>query len=101
MLREQPREMAAVSPTSIASSSSEHERHDESPKNDLSKISSEPAYPSTSKVLVIIGGLFLCIFLVALDRLIIGVAIPRITDEFNSLGDIGFVLSIFRQIKLY
>lgn len=86
-----PKQVAAASldRSSVASSSSEHERHDESPKNDLSRISSEPAYPSTSKVLVIIGGLFLCIFLVALDRLIIGVAIPTITNEFNSLDDIG------------
>ncbi|KAL2126044.1 hypothetical protein VTI74DRAFT_1868 [Chaetomium olivicolor] len=33
---------------------------------------------------------FLALFLVALDRTIIATAVPRISDEFHSLGDIGW-----------
>ena len=38
---------------------------------------------------------YLSLFLVALDRTIITTAIPRITDEFNSLGDIGWYSSAY------
>lgn len=38
---------------------------------------------------------FLSLFLVALDRTIITTAIPRITDEFNSLGDVGWYGSAY------
>ncbi|PLB48605.1 putative efflux pump antibiotic resistance protein [Aspergillus steynii IBT 23096] len=38
---------------------------------------------------------FLSLFLVALDRTIVATAIPRITDEFNSLGDIGWYGSAY------
>lgn len=38
---------------------------------------------------------FLALFLVALDRTIIATAIPRITDEFGSLGDIGWYGSAY------
>jgi hypothetical protein len=33
---------------------------------------------------------FLALFLVALDRTIIATAVPRISDEFQALGDIGW-----------
>ena len=67
----------------------------EYPLDDLSKTSSEPSYPPRSKVLFIVGGLVLTFFLVALDLLIVGVAIPRITDQFNSLGDVGWYGSAY------
>lgn len=38
---------------------------------------------------------FLSLFLVALDRTIVTTAIPRITDEFKSLGDIGWYGSAY------
>lgn len=40
-------------------------------------------------------GIFICAFLVALDRTIIGTAIPTITNEFNSLGDVGWYASAY------
>lgn len=55
----------------------------------------ESEYPSTRKLVVILGGLFLSIFLVALDRLIIGIAIPTITNEFKSLNDVGWYGSAY------
>ncbi|MCJ1285331.1 hypothetical protein MMC26_004671 [Xylographa opegraphella] len=92
MLQELAKEGPAEShdQSSKISSSTDHVSHDEPPDNDLSKASSEHIYPPTSQVLVIMTGLLLVLFLVALDRLILGVAIPRITDEFNSLGDVGW-----------
>ena len=81
--------------SSKASSATDHIHHDEHSQNELSKASSEPAYPATSKVIVIFGGLVLVLFLVALDRLIIGVAIPSITDQFDSLGDVGWYGSAY------
>ena len=50
-------------------------------------------YPSTKKVAVIMFGLFISNFLVALDRTIIATAIPKITDDFKSLGDVGWYAS--------
>lgn len=97
MSQAQPKELPAISldKPSTASSQTDHVPHDEALDNELSKTSSEPAYPPTSKVLVIMGGLFLVLFLVALDKLIIGVAIPRITDQFDSLGDVGWYGSAY------
>ena len=97
MSQAQPKEMPVLSldQSSAASSATDSVSHDELPPSQLSKASSEPAYPATSKVLVIIGGLMLVLFLVALDRLIIGVAIPSITDEFDSLGDVGWYGSAY------
>ena len=71
---------------SISSASTDHQMA----KVEEPKPSEEHAYPPTSKVLVIMAGLFLVLFLVALDKLIIGVAIPSITDDFNSLNDVGW-----------
>ena len=41
------------------------------------------------KFWMIMAGVYLATFLVALDQTIIGTAIPKITDEFNSIEDIG------------
>ena len=38
---------------------------------------------------------FLALFLVALDRTIIATAVPQITDDFHSLGDIGWYGSAY------
>ena len=47
-------------------------------------------YPHGLKLAVILGALCLSIFLVALDNTIISTAIPRITDHFHSIKDIGW-----------
>jgi hypothetical protein len=52
-------------------------------------------YPSTAKTAVIMLSLYISIFLVALDRTIIGPAIPAITNEFDSIGDIGWYGSAY------
>ncbi|KAB5571953.1 major facilitator superfamily domain-containing protein [Coniochaeta sp. 2T2.1] len=51
--------------------------------------------PKTLKFWSIMMCNFLALFLVALDRTIIATAVPRITDEFGSLGDIGWYNSAY------
>ncbi|KAJ5397645.1 hypothetical protein N7509_005758 [Penicillium cosmopolitanum] len=55
----------------------------------------EPEYPPFSKVIIVILALYLAIFLVALDQTIIGVAIPKITDQFKSISDIAWYGSAY------
>ncbi|KAJ5136069.1 efflux pump antibiotic resistance protein [Penicillium atrosanguineum] len=51
--------------------------------------------PQTLKFWVIMACNFLSLFIVALDRTIVTTAIPKITDDFNSLGDIGWYGSAY------
>jgi MFS family permease len=51
--------------------------------------------PKSLKFWMIMIGMYLSIFLVALDRTIIATAIPKITDEFNSIEDIGWYGSAY------
>ncbi|KAG5984602.1 hypothetical protein E4U55_004044 [Claviceps digitariae] len=51
--------------------------------------------PKTLKFWLVLLSIFLSIFLVALDRTIVATAVPRITDDFNSLGDIGWYGSAY------
>lgn len=46
-------------------------------------------------LVLVITGLGLSIFLMSLDSSIIATAIPRITSEFNSTGDIGWYGSAY------
>ncbi|KAE8312613.1 major facilitator superfamily domain-containing protein [Aspergillus transmontanensis] len=55
----------------------------------------ENEYPSITKVIVVILALYLAVFLVALDQTIIGVAIPKITDQFKSIEDIAWYGSAY------
>ncbi|KAF1926151.1 MFS general substrate transporter [Didymella exigua CBS 183.55] len=52
-------------------------------------------YPSLPKTILIMLSLYVSIFLVALDRTILGPAIPSITNQFNSLEDIGWYSSAY------
>jgi hypothetical protein len=51
-------------------------------------------YPKGIKLFLIILALCLAVLLVALDQTIIATAIPRITDRFNSVQDIGWYGSV-------
>lgn len=55
----------------------------------------ESEYPPIGKLLIIIAALYLAVFLVALDQTIIGVAIPKITDQFKSIQDIAWYGSAY------
>ncbi|KAF3770926.1 hypothetical protein M406DRAFT_96985 [Cryphonectria parasitica EP155] len=52
-------------------------------------------YPHGPKLALIMISTFTSMFLVALDRLIIATAIPKITDEFHSETDIGWYGSAY------
>ncbi|KAI1752006.1 MFS general substrate transporter [Xylaria castorea] len=52
-------------------------------------------YPKGVKLLLISVALCLSVFLVALDNSIIATAIPAITDQFHSLGDVGWYGSAY------
>lgn len=89
-----------------ASSSVSHEAADEvypekqdSPRElsakDPASTSSDPQYPTGLKLGIIIFGLCLAVFCVALDGTIIATAIPRITDDFHALQDVGWYGSAY------
>lgn len=52
-------------------------------------------YPTGLKLAVILIGLELAVLCVALDNTIIATAIPRITDEFHALADVGWYGSAY------
>lgn len=49
------------------------------------------SYPQGLKLVLLLLSIYLSIFLVALDRTIIATALPKITDQFKSFGDTGWV----------
>jgi MFS family permease len=53
-------------------------------------VEDEGDYPNGLKLLSVIIALVLAIFLASLDMNIIATAIPRITDDFHSLNDVGW-----------
>jgi EmrB/QacA subfamily drug resistance transporter len=55
----------------------------------------EPIYPSPAKTALIMMSLYIAIFLVALDRTIMGPAVPAITNDFQSISDIGWYGSAY------
>jgi hypothetical protein len=48
-------------------------------------------FPHGFKLVVLMTALCLAVFLVALDNSIIATAIPKITEQFRSLDDVGWV----------
>ncbi|KAJ5502678.1 Major facilitator superfamily domain general substrate transporter [Penicillium fimorum] len=58
--------------------------------DDAETAQDEEQYPTAWKLMLISIGLCLCVFCVALDNTIIATAIPKITDQFNSLEDVGW-----------
>ncbi|EXK23832.1 hypothetical protein FOMG_19412 [Fusarium oxysporum f. sp. melonis 26406] len=53
------------------------------------------AYPMGVKPALLLLAVFVNMFLVALDRLVISTAIPQITDDFHSVTDIGWYGSAY------
>jgi hypothetical protein len=65
-------------------------------KEEIEKEEEEIDYlPMGPKLYLIILSLMLTVFCVALDNTIIAVAIPRITDEFHNLNDVGWYASAY------
>ncbi|KAL4863827.1 hypothetical protein BDV12DRAFT_206145 [Aspergillus spectabilis] len=55
----------------------------------------EMQYPSGFALTIIMAGLVAAIFLISLDTTIVSTAIPRITDEFKTVTDMGWYGSAF------
>ncbi|KAK1997033.1 major facilitator superfamily transporter [Colletotrichum falcatum] len=55
----------------------------------------DTGYPGGTKLALIVAAACFSVFLMALDNCIIATAIPRITDEFNSLNDVGWYGSAY------
>lgn len=53
----------------------------------------EHQFPPMKQALLVLIGIYFAVFLIALDRTILGTAIPRMTDEFHSFDDIGWYQS--------
>ncbi|XDG05591.1 hypothetical protein ABKA04_005206 [Annulohypoxylon sp. FPYF3050] len=63
--------------------------------NTSEKQEDDITYPHGIKIALIMGSSYMTMFLVALDRLIVTTAIPKITDEFHSVTDVGWYGSAY------
>jgi hypothetical protein len=52
-------------------------------------------YPSGFRLLAVVSGLQLAVLCVSLDNTIIATAIPKITDQFQALSDVGWYGSAY------
>ncbi|KAI1652969.1 MFS general substrate transporter [Daldinia decipiens] len=86
-----------VQPTYIhpTMASEEKELQRESEQGERTINLADQVYPSGYKLAIILISLYIGIFLVALDRLIISTAIPSITNEFDASNDIGWYGTAF------
>lgn len=86
-IEEEKKVQVGENSTAISSSSSEHsgDGQEQNMGSELKRVESSP-YPKLPQLVLILAGVALSIFLVALDMTIVATAIPRITDQFNSLG---------------
>ncbi|KAF1981793.1 azole resistance protein [Aulographum hederae CBS 113979] len=74
-------------PPSISVKNEEHaDEYDDAEKN---------FQPKSPNFWLIISGIYMSIFLVFLDRMIVATAIPAITNEFQSIEDIGWYGSAY------
>ncbi|KAK7954876.1 major facilitator superfamily domain-containing protein [Apiospora saccharicola] len=98
-----------VNDASTTTTAEEHQQHDQQlssseEQKDGGKLAqavsrastrAESDYPTGVRLALILLSIFVSMFLVALDRLIISTAIPQITDDFHSLPDVGWYGSAY------
>ncbi|KAH6648973.1 MFS multidrug transporter [Truncatella angustata] len=84
----------ASNSSAVGASSAPQANHDTIAKT-VSKASTMHEYPKGLKLAALMLSIFISMFLVALDRLIISTAIPQITDDFKSLQDVGWYGSAY------
>jgi hypothetical protein len=78
-----------VSSTTLEETSQDVEKVEQPAAEDTSQ------YLSGLKLVTLIIALCLAVFIVALDQTIIATAIPKITDQFHSISDIGWYGSAY------
>lgn len=61
----------------------------------LIDITHTESYPPLTTKLLVGAALFLAVFLVGLDQTIVATALPKISDHFESLNDVGWYASAF------
>ncbi|CAK7243483.1 MAG: hypothetical protein STHCBS139747_005008 [Sporothrix thermara] len=88
-----PKKKDALPLLSADGSASPPAANDITPAKTVSPAS--PGQPTGLKLLSIMVSLFLALFCVSLDRTIIATAVPKITNEFDSLKDIGWYGSAY------
>ncbi|CCG83837.1 protein of unknown function [Taphrina deformans PYCC 5710] len=94
------RRSSRASPTAISDSPTfEKTSVDEPLKDTLQPIAAQTEdgqeYPTGAKLFVIIAGLAAGVLLIALDQTIVATAIPKITNQFHSVQDIGWYGSAY------
>ncbi|KAI1214518.1 putative MFS aflatoxin efflux pump [Annulohypoxylon truncatum] len=91
---------ASAPATATATSNSPTDKIEE-PQENTNPVNGNPSdeeeidYPTGVRLALVLISVFVSMFLVALDRLIISTAIPAITDEFHSLPDVGWYGSAY------
>ncbi|KAI1623641.1 major facilitator superfamily domain-containing protein [Exophiala viscosa] len=91
-----PDDELAQNASSVVNTTSDAERVDDGPSPSQEQSpEDETEYPSGMAVVLIMASVWLAFFLVALDRTILATAIPRITDQFSSLDDVGWYASAY------
>lgn len=60
------------------------------PQDDHKDVDDKTFNPRSLKFLTVMIGMYMSVFLVALDRTIIAVAVPAMTNDFHSISDIGW-----------
>ncbi|PYI03007.1 MFS general substrate transporter [Aspergillus sclerotiicarbonarius CBS 121057] len=73
----------------VSTHSHPDDAHEKSPSLPYSN-NEEPEYPTSWRLALIVIGLCLSIFCIALDNTVLATAIPKITDQFKSLEDVGW-----------
>ncbi|KAL8398464.1 hypothetical protein RB596_005839 [Gaeumannomyces avenae] len=84
-----------VSITTTTAASAPRTRRPDTPVPQTGMREDGTSYPTGIKLAIISIALSLAVFLMALDNSIITTAIPRITDEFRSLEDVGWYGSAY------
>ena len=94
------KEMQPDAPTGNASDGSLHDKEVEVEEDggplalDLSRIDTAD-YPNKFPLAMIVVALCLAVFMMSLDMTIVATAIPKITDQFHSLDQVGWYGSAF------
>ncbi|KAF4984126.1 hypothetical protein FZEAL_619 [Fusarium zealandicum] len=83
-----------IKPRSVAPTEST-EKLQSSPERMNARLDDGVEYPKGVKLALITLALCLAVFVMALDNSIIATAIPRITDQFGSLNDVGWYGSAY------
>ncbi|KAI9691905.1 MAG: hypothetical protein M1822_007978 [Bathelium mastoideum] len=92
--------LAAEHHSALSSSpDASHNSNGEKANNVITTDSSEDfelQYVTGVKLVLIVAGVALGCFLMLVDTMVISTAIPRITDQFKSLADVGWYASSYQ-----